>query len=228
MQRRLTIWTLRGKIPIQCLTRPHHPTGGQNSQQETKIMIGAKIDYIVVFEQYFHDRWRIYFSRFGFDGRLQSQGFLEAPDTASLTEPLRSSISSDPDDGATIWSYCHCHAAEDSDSRYIELTHVQYDPKQDRLQLKTNRIMRKSWPRNPRSIFIWKNIAYYVEPDYTSGLLFLQLSMIDLSENKTKCTVSMGPYHQPTFASNANISFFGDENFPVCVCGCSFQAWSFN
>ena len=204
MQRELTIWTLRGKIPIQCLTRLHHLTGGQNSRRKTKIMIGAKIDYIVVFEEYFHDRWRIHFARFGFDGRLQSQGFLQAPDTASLTEPLRSSISSDPDDGATIWSYCHCHAAEDSDSRYIELTHVQYDPKQDKLQLKTNRIMRKSWPRNPRSIFIWKDIAYYVEPDHTSGLLFPQSRMIDLSENKTKCTVSMGAYHQPTFGSNAD------------------------
>ena len=189
-------------------------------------MIGAKIEYIIVFEECFNDRWRIYFTRFGFEGRLQSQGFLQVPDTASLTEPLHSSIPSDPDVGTTIWSYCHCHAAEDSDSRYIELTHVQYDPQQDKLQLKTSRTMRKSWPRNPRSSFIWKDIAYYVEPVYMSRF-FPQLRMIDLSENETKCNVSMGPYHQAIFGSNANFSFFGDESFLVGACSSNFQAWSF-
>ena len=52
--------------------------------------------------------------------------------------------------------------------------------------------------------------------------------MIDLSENETKYTVSMGPYHQPAFGSNANFSFFGDESFLVSACSSSFQAWSFD
>ena len=227
MEKEMTIWTLRSKIPIQCLTRPHHLSGGQKSQRETKIMIGAKTDYVVVFQEYFDDRWRIYFARFGFDGQLQSQGSLQVPDAASLNEPLRSSISLDSDDGVKIWSYCHCHAVENSDSGYIELTHVQYDPQQDRLQLKTNRIVRKLWPINPRSIFIWKDIAYYVEPDNMNGL-FPELRMIDLSENETKCTVNMGEYHQPSFGSYTIFSFFGDEDLLVSVCGRVFQAWSFS
>ena len=242
MQRALTIWTLRGKIPIRCLTRPHHLTGGQKSQRETKIMIGAKTDCIVVFEECFCDGWRIYFTRFDFDGQFQSQGFLQAPDTTSLTEPplsstfsdpddgatiCLSSTSSDPDDGATIWSYCHCSAEEGSVSSYVELTRVQYDPQQDKLQLKTHRIMRKWWPRNPKDIFIWKDIAYYEEHNYTSDVP-PRLMMIDLSENEIKRTVSMGEFHRSGFGSDPNFSFFGDENFLVSVCGSRFQAWSFN
>ena len=77
------------------------------------------------------------------------------------------------------------------------------------------------------AFFIWKDITYYVEPDYMSGL-FPQLRMIDLSENETKCNVSMGPYHQQTFGSNADFPFFGDESFLVLACSSSFQAWSFD
>ena len=219
MQRELTIWTLRGKIPIQCHTRPKHLTGDKTFQRETKIMIGTKIDYVAVIEECFNEGWCMYLARFGFDGRLQSQVFLPVPATAGLTGPLHSSLCSAPDDGTTIWSYCHAAEA----SHYIELTHVQYDPQRGKLQLKTNRIMQKSGPKSPKSMFIWKDIAYYVECG-----LFPQLKMIDLSENKIKCTASMGAYHQPTFRSDANFSFFGDENFLVCVCDGTFQAWSFN
>ena len=38
----------------------------------------------------------------------------------------------------------------------------------------------------------------------------------------------MGAYHQSTFGSNTNSSFFGDEEFLVSVCGSCFQVWSFD
>ena len=50
--------------------------------------------------------------------------------------------------------------------------------------------------------------------------------MIDLSEHKTKCIVSMGAFHHPLFGSNTNFSFFSDENFLVSVGGSCFQVWS--
>lgn len=155
----MTLWTLKSMTSVQCRVRLQGLPFGQASQHDIKIMIGTDTDYLVLFERRFNPPG-FYFTRFSFARQIQSQRYLEGPDTATFSRHSESLIPSDVGGCGTIWSYCRSHETYEPGLRYAELIRVQYDPQQNQLQLKTNRITGWRWPRNLSGLFFWKDIAY--------------------------------------------------------------------
>ena len=229
----VTLWTLKSQKPIQCRARLQGLPIGQATQYDVKIMIGTNTDYLVLFERCFKPKG-FYFTRFSFDGRVHSQGYLEGPDTTTFSRHSESLVPSDVGGCATIWSYGHLHEVEHPGSSLAELIRVEYDPQQNQLQLKTNSIPPWLWPRNTSDLFFWKDIVYFRE-------LFPQLLILDLSNNEIHESATMGTREDSDFDQGEDLtgimyeehvlaesSFFGDEDFLVNVCDFGFLAWCFN
>lgn len=224
-QAEMTIWTLKNRESVECRARLQVLPFVLDPQHHIKIMIGTNADYLVLFERC-HNPCGFYFTRFSFDGRFHSKGSLEGGYTAAFSSNSGSLIPSDVGGCATIWWYCHSY------KMYAELIRVQYDPQQNQLQLKTNRILGWEWPKNLSSLFFWKDIAYCREGS-TSNLWILDLSInrVNFATNMSTTQDSRldrAPELTKSHYHQWEKSLFGDEDFLVSINDRGFLAWCFN
>lgn len=191
-----------------------------------KIMISTSTDHLVLFEQLSNKEGchEFHFTRFDFNGQILSRGSLKGTDTVSLSRPLESPRPSDVNGCATVWSYFLPDQLKGTGNPGAKLTHVQYDPQQDELQLKTNRMASYLWPER---LFVWKDVAYYSSHSY-------YMSIVDLSSGNTLDAATMGnspcphrwtPHNQ---GNELDMCMFGDEDFLVIACERGFLTWCFN
>lgn len=230
VQAEMLIWSLHTQNTVECRAELHGMATGETSRHDRKIMIGARSDYLVLFERC-NELRRFYFTRFGFDGGIQSQGSLEAFDTDEFSGHSGSSVPCDVNGYATVWSYSQYGETEKKSSGYLEIVQVQYDPRRDKLCFKRNRFRPSLQPTNMSNLFFWKSIAY-CQPRRRANL-----RIFDLRNNLTRYPVTMNTtlddgedlaadrYHiTPEILYN---SFRGDENFLINVGMSGFLIWCF-
>lgn len=225
----LRVYMIESRQVIHCRARAQGLPLWRNVRHQMSIMIGTCEDYLVLFETWLEPGQCHHFSftRFSLDGQIHSQGSLQEPITGNFTQSLNSPIALDVDGCLTIWSY---RTSYDED-RPAELMRVQYDPQQNKLQLKMNQIKLGLGCYND-AIFFWKDVACF--RSRATPITYI----IDLSKDEPQfCTTTMGIPHRLLLYSRmaahrrlelANTPILGDGNFIVSVCEGGYLAWCFN
>ncbi len=223
MQVEMSIWTPGRQIPVQCRVKSHGSSSGETSRHDRKIMIGTKKDCLIMFERCVELR-RFYFTRFGLDGQLQAQGSLEGFDDTDFSRRSESSVPSDINGCAPLWSYTKFHTKDGSTSKELELVQIQYDPQGDELRLKKTFFTNVWWLKLCSDLFFWKDVAYcrsaLVDPP--------EIMIMDLTENNIESAVTMRTSSDPLLAKSLQPNFFGDEDFLINIATSGFVIWCFN
>lgn len=155
----MIIWTLHSERQVQFRAELHGAPSEETSQHDRKIMIGAKRDYLDLFERCIELR-RFYFTRFSFDGQILAHGSLQGFDSGAFSKRSESSIPSDMNGPATVWSDFLYPEGEIDSSNYGEIVQIQYDPQRDELCL-TKSLFQCTWWFGPMSdLFFWGDVAY--------------------------------------------------------------------
>lgn len=225
----LTVYMIESKQVIHCCARAQGLPLRRNVRHQMNIMIGTSEDYLVLFEKWFEPGQCHHFSftRFSLDGQTHSQGSLQEPINGNSTQSLNSPIALDVNGCLTIWSYRTCYG----EGRHMELMRVQYDPQQNKLQLKTSEIkLWLAWDNG--MVFFWKDVACL-----RSGATPIPY-IIDLSKDEPEfCTKPMELSDKSLLSSHmavhrrtelAKNPILGDGNFIVSVCEGGYVAWCFN
>lgn len=153
----LTIYMIKSRQVVHCRARSKGFPLSRDSYHLMNIMIGPSEDYLVLFEQWNkpEETHHFAFTRFNLDGQIHSQGSLQEPIKGHIGVPRSFSTALDADGCTTIWSY----RTSSYETVPIRLIRIQYDPQQNKLQLKTNQIKLKStW--SYEKAFFWKDVAY--------------------------------------------------------------------
>lgn len=223
MQVEMSIWTPGRQNPVQCRVKLHGSPSGETSRHDRKIMIGTRKDCLVMFERCVELR-HFYFTRFRLDGQLQAQGSLEGFDDADYSRRSESSVPSDINGCASLWSYTRFYTKEKNSPKELELVQIQYDPQGDELRLKKTFFTRVWWLKLCSDLFFWKDVAYcrnaLVDPP--------EMIIMDLTENHIESAVTMGTSSDPLLARSLQPQFFGDEDFLVNIATSGFVIWCFN
>ena len=233
----MSIWTPGRQNSVQCRVKLHGLPSGETSRHDRKIMIGTRKDCLVMFERCVELR-RFYFTRFGLDGQLQAQGSLEGFDETRFTRHSESSVPSDINGCAIVWSYIQDHTEAKESSSYDELVQIQYDPQRDELRLKRNVYRRTWWARTFSSLFFWKDVAYC----RSAVLSEFSVMIFDLTEDSIKDAVTLGTSSDSFFSNPHGLrrtrslderyimqtQFLGDEDFLINIDTSGFVIWCFN
>ena len=223
MQVEMSIWTPGRQNPVQCRVKSHGSPSGETSRHDRKIMIGTRKDCLVLFERCIELR-RFYFTRFGLDGQLQAQGSLEGFDDADFSRRSESSVPSDINGCASVWSYTQFHPKDRYPPKNLELVQIQYDPQGDELRLKKTFFTGVWYLRICSDLFFWKDVVYcrsaIVDPP--------EIMIMDLTEKNIKDAVTMGTNSESLLAKSLQPQFLGDEEFLINIATSGFVIWCFN
>ena len=224
----LTVYMIESRQVIHFRARAQGLPLWRNVCHQMNIMIGTSEDYLVLFETWLEPGQCHHFSfnRFSLDGQIHSQGSLQEPITRNFTKSLNSPIALDVDGCLTIWSYGTFY----SQYRPTELMRVQYDPQQNKLQLKTNQI-KLGLPSHEEKVFFWKDVACIRSP------ATLMTYITDLSKDEEQFCTAMEISDKSLLMSRMVVNrrleldktpILGDGNFIVSVCEGGYVAWCFN
>ena len=165
----------------------------QMHTSEKRVLISDSGQSIVLFEHIYDqptDETR--FTRLTLDGRFQASGFMECPSISCSRERFEHGRPLSCIKTSIVWTYRQFHPDEPLDNPaqrlegnayddILDLLHIVYDPKQDRLRLKRDfaRIhdalsIHSSLPWTTDHFF-WKDVLYFHQHSAESGLQTIDL-----------------------------------------------------